>query len=260
MPELLEVERYRILAEGALGRRVADVATPDPWYLKGAAAGPALGQELVGARFSAARRIGKVLLLDTEAGPVVGIRFGMTGTLLLDGEDAVGPLLHVPNRTDPAWDRWSVTFDDGGRLVVRDPRRLGGVFLDLDLTGLGPDAAAVGLSGLAAALAGSGTPLKARLLDQSRLAGVGNLIADELLWRAGFSPCRPAGSLTSGEVRRLHRHLRATLAELTARGGSHTGDLQEERRPGGRCPRDGHGLLRATVGGRTTWWCPAHQR
>jgi len=144
-------------------------------------------------------------------------------------------------------------------MVVHDPRRLGGISLDPDLSGLGPDASSVGVAGLTAALAGSSAPLKARLLDQSRLAGVGNLIADEVLWRAGLSPLRPASSLSPPEVRRLHRNLIRTLADLNERGGSHLGDLMDERRLGGVCPKDGNPLTRSTVGGRTSWWCPAHQ-
>ncbi|MDQ4097729.1 MAG: hypothetical protein M3144_07680 [Actinomycetota bacterium] len=97
-------------------------------------------------------------------------------------------------------------------------------------------------------------------MDQARIAGVGNLVADEALWRAGLDPRRPAGSLDRAEVRRLHRHLRRTLDDLIARGGSHTGDLGPARRPGGFCPKDGAPLRRDTVGGRTTWWCPSHQR
>ena len=155
--------------------------------------------------------------------------------------------------------RWSTRFADGGVLAVRDPRRLGGVTLDPDLGRIGPDALAVTTSGLARALDGSMTALKARLLDQSRVAGIGNLIADEVLWRAGLSPVRPAGSLSPAEVRRLHRHLRLTLGLLSERGGSHLGDLVDERHPGGLCPRDGAALVRGVVGGRTTWWCPRHQ-
>ena len=97
-------------------------------------------------------------------------------------------------------------------------------------------------------------------MDQARLAGVGNLIADEVLWRAGLAPGRRAGELSPAELRRLHRHLAAALADMSERGGSHTGDLMEHRRAGGTCPRDGQPLRRDTVGGRTTWWCPAHQR
>jgi len=259
VPELIEVERYRVLAEGAVGRTVSAVGAPDSWFLKGATTAAALDAVLVGNRITDARRIGKLLLLDVDGGPVVGVRFGMTGTLLLDDADAVGPLLYAPTRRDPAWERWSLAFADGGRLVVHDPRRLGGVTLDPDLSGIGPDATVIGVAELAAALDGSSAPLKARLLDQSRIAGIGNLIGDELLWRAALSPVRPARSLSNVEVRRLHRNLVRTLAELTERGGCHLGDVTAERHPGGRCPRDGGPLTRTTVGGRTSWWCPAHQ-
>ncbi len=259
MPELVEVERYRTLAERALDRDVTAVRCPDPWFVKGAASGPSLTSALVGRHFTRARRIGKLLLLDVADGPVVGVRFGMTGSLLVDGDDAVGRLLYSSTRYDARWDRWSVTFADGGRLVVHDPRRLGGVTLDPDVSRLGPDAASLGPAGLARALAGSSAPLKARLLDQARVAGIGNLIADEVLWRAGLSPARPAASVTPAEVRRLHRHLVRTLDDLAERGGSHLGDLMDERHPGGLCPKDGCPLERATVGGRTSWWCPAHQ-
>ena len=259
MPELPEVESYRRTAEAALGRTVSSVSAPDPWFIKGGADGPAVRRALVGHRPTAARRIGKLLLLDVEGAPTLGIRFGMTGRLLVDGESGTDRLVYAPRRHDPKWDRFSIDFSDGGSLVVHDPRRLGGILLDPDVSGLGPDAATVTLSALAAALRGSKAPLKARLLDQSRLAGVGNLIADEALWRSRLSPLRPAGSLSPAEVRRLHRHLLGTIGDLTGRGGSHRGDLMEERRVGGRCPRDGTELVRSTVGGRTSWWCPSHQ-
>jgi formamidopyrimidine-DNA glycosylase len=259
VPELLEVETYRVLAEAALGRTIASVASPDAWFLKGAATGPALRRALVGSRFEDARRIGKLLLLDVDAGPTVGIRFGMTGTLIVDDQAGVDQMHYAPKRRDPVWDRWAVRFGDGGSLVVHDPRRLGGVLLDPDVSTLGPDAFAITRAQLAATLQESRAPLKARLLDQSKVAGIGNLIADELLWRAGLSPVRASDSLTPNEVRRLHTHLGRTLADLTRGGGSHTGHLMEERRTGGHCPRDGHELNRSTVGGRTSWWCPHHQ-
>ena len=166
---------------------------------------------------------------------------------------------YASKRRDPVWDRWKVRFDDGGSLVVHDPRRLGGVLLDPDISGLGPDAAAITMAQLASTLGESRSPLKARLLDQSKVAGIGNLIADELLWRAALSPLRSSDSLTPNEIRRLHRNLGRTLSDLAGAGGSHTGQLMDERRPGGRCPRDGTELTRSTVGGRTSWWCRDHQ-
>ena len=260
MPELPEVEAYRRLAEAALGREIVEVDAPDAWFLKGGTDALTLRAVLEGQSFVAARRIGKLLLMDTSAGAVLGLHFGMTGRLYLDGRAGVDRLLYSSARDAPGWDRFAVTFADGGQLRVGDPRRLGGVFLDPDESRLGPDVLDLTPSGLRRALATSTTPLKARLLDQGRLAGVGNLLADEVLWRAGLDPRRPAGSLTPAEVRRLQRHLRTAATDLVARGGSHTGDLVSSRHPGGTCPRDGTALSRARVGGRTTWWCPVHQR
>jgi formamidopyrimidine-DNA glycosylase len=259
VPELIEVEAYRQLAVAALGRPIVEVGATDAWMVKGGVAPEAVGDALVGATFTAARRVGKLLLLDTP-GPTLGLRFGMTGVLELDGRRGVDQLQHASTRLDPRWVRLAVHFDDGGTLALRDPRRLGAVELDPDEGRLGVDALAIDRPGLGAALAGSATPLKARLMDQARVAGLGNLLTDELLWRAGLDPARPAGSLADDELDGLHGALSATLAELTARGGSHLGDLQGERGPGGRCPRDGTALERRTVGGRTTWSCPSHQR
>ena len=261
MPELVEVERYRALAEAtALDRAIASVDAPDGWYLKRGADGPALTAALRGESFVAARRRGKLLMLDTLGGAVLGLHFGMSGRLLVDGLAGVDRLLYSPVAEEARYDRFRVLFADGGAMAMRDPRRLGGVELDPDEGRLGPDALTVTRADLRRALGGATVALKARLLDQSRLAGVGNLIADEILWRAGLAPTRPAGGLSPAALRRLHAHLGPGIAELIERGGSHTGELMPERRPGGRCPRDGALLVRATVGGRTTWWCPRHQR
>jgi formamidopyrimidine-DNA glycosylase len=262
VPELPEVESYRRLAEDrALRRPIAAVDAGDAWYLKGGVTGASLTAALVGRRFTSAHRRGKLLLLATsDGGPVLGLRFGMSGRLVVDGTPGVDELWWAPNRHDPRWDRFAVRFTDGGSLAMSDPRRLGGVTLDPAEDRLGPDALTVRPSELRRAVAGSRAPLKARLLDQAHLAGVGNLIADEALWRAGLSPTRPAGSLSGAEVRRLHRHLRATLQDFMGAGGSHTGRLMAERRPGGHCPKDHAPLVRATVGGRTSWYCPLHQR
>ncbi len=259
MPELPEVETYRALATRALGRTIAAVEAPDAWFLKAGLRPDVVVSTLTGARFVADRRIGKLLLLDTDIGVVVGLRFGMTGRLLVDGIAAIARLEYAGARDNTTWDRFVVRFADGGDLRVRDPRRLGGVAFDPDESRLGVDALAVTPSQLSALLRGSTAPLKARLMDQTRLAGLGNLLTDETLWRAGLDPARPSGSLSGPERRRLHRHLRRTLTELSARGGSHTGDLHIARSRGACCPADGAPLDRRTVGGRTTYSCPVHQ-
>ena len=265
MPELPEVEGYRALAERcALGRLVATVEAPDAWYLKRGLVAEAAVAALEDRQLVAARRRGKLLLLDAgplggEADLVLGLHFGMTGRLIVDGRASVDRLLYAPAGDETRHDRFTLRFADGGWLAMRDARRLGAVELDPDEDRLGPDALSATLSDVRTALDGSAVALKARLMDQARLAGVGNLIADEVLWRAGLAPGRPSSSLTANELRRLHRHLTSGLADLIRRGGSHLGDLQPERRPGGVCPRDHTDLSRAVVGGRTTWWCPRHQ-
>lgn len=255
VPELIEIESYRRQAEAVRGRRIVTVDLFDPAYWRGER--PA--DDLAGAIVEGVRRIGKLLLIDTGAG-ALGLRFGMTGRLLVDGCASIDRLEYASPRDLPEWHRFGLAFDGGGTLVITDPRRLGWVELDPDEERLGVDAAAVTVGELRRIAEGGRAPLKARLMDQSRLAGLGNLLTDEILWRASLDPRRPAGELSDAEVRRLHRHLRRVLEELGERGGSHTGELQAFRQPGAHCPRDGTPLRRDTVGGRTSWWCPAHQR
>ncbi|HEX6236775.1 MAG TPA: DNA-formamidopyrimidine glycosylase family protein [Acidimicrobiales bacterium] len=259
MPELIEVETYRRHAEAAVGRTVACVEAPDAWFLKGTTAGE-LEAVLPGRRIEAARRRGKLLVLDLDDGTRLGLRFGMTGRLLVAGSASIDRLEYSSGRNEPRWDRFTLHLDDGTDLRIRDPRRLGGVMLDPDEDRLGPDAPAVGPGDLDRVLASSTAPVKARLMDQGRIAGIGNLLADEILWRAGIDPARPAGQLDAAERERLLSAIHETLDVLTARGGSHTGDLRAALAADGMCPRDGARLESRRVGGRSTWSCPAHQR
>ena len=258
MPELLEIESYRRAAKPVVGRRIDTVHAPDEWYAKSGTTTDELRAVLPGLTIAATRRIGKLLLLDTD-GPTLGLRFGMTGRLLVDGGASIDQLEYSSDRNDPAWDRFGLGFERGGGLVIRDPRRLGGVELDPDESRLGPDATTVTLKPFREMLRASGAPVKARIMDQARLAGMGNLLTDDALWRAGIDPTRPANSLRDDEVARLHRAMRRTLAVLGERGGSHTGDMQPARVRGGACPKCGEVLRREDVGGRTTYWCSRHQ-
>ena len=260
MPELIEVEAYRQLAELALERKIIEVAAPDAWWLKGGLSADVLSDALVGRHFLAARRTGKRLMLDTSNhGPVLGLKFGMTGRLIVDGRLGVEKLEYSSDRALPAWDRLVVAFADGGDLRVRDPRRLGGAEIDPEESRLGPDAVGLTLAGLRKVLGSGRIALKARLMDQSKIAGLGNLLVDEALFQAGLDPARPAGTLDELELKRLHKAIKRTLANLTKRGGSHTGALQPARHREGLCPLDGAPLLRRTIGGRTTYSCPVHQ-
>lgn len=261
MPELIEVEVYRRLADEVVGRTITAVEAPDAWFLKGGMDVAQVTAALAGATVTATDRVGKLLLVRLAGErPTLGLRFGMTGRLVLDGHAPIARLEYASGRDEPAWDRFALRLDDGGRLRLSDPRRLGGVQLDPDLGALGPDAWTLTVAALRAALATSATALKARLLDQSRVAGLGNLLVDETLWRVGLDPRRAAGSLTPDEEARLAAAIRRTVRLLFRRGGSHRGDLQDHRHRDGRCPADGAPLRRETVGGRTTYWCPVHQR
>ena len=179
----------------------------------------------------------------------------MAGRIIVD-EDAAEP---------SKWDRFALEFDDGSRLALRDKRRLGRAVLDPDFSHVGPDAEGIGRDAFRERIGRGHTPLKARLLNQHVISGIGNLLADETLWQARIDPRRDTGSLSTEELDRLRRALRAALRSAIRQGGVHTGTFVRVRRGprggrgGGLCPRDGHALERATVGGRTTYWCPACQ-
>jgi formamidopyrimidine-DNA glycosylase len=269
LPELIEVESARQLIEArALDRVVESVYAPDPWFLKRGLTPELVSAVLPGLRLVQARRRGKLLLVDTASpdgaapdagGPVLALHLGMSGRVLVDHEAAGDPLLYASNAENPAWHRFGLRFADGGSLYLRDPRRLGAVELDPDEERLGPDALDLRLPDLRRIVSRSRAPLKAVLMDQGRIAGLGNLLVDEILWRAGLDPDRPADSLDAGEQAALQRAIRTTLRVLMRRGGSHTGDLMAQRVPGGYCPRDGTPLERRRIGGRTTYSCPLHQ-
>ncbi len=194
---MIEVEQYRRAVDRAVGRTIRRVDAPDGWYLKGATTAAGLRAALRGRLLLGTRRIGKLLLVDTD-GPVLGLRFGMTGRVLVDGQGPIERLEYSSARVEPAWVRFALDFAGGGRLEIVDPRRLGGVELDPPEDRLGPDALAIGAAQLRAGLGASRAPVKAWLLDQHRVAGVGNLLADEVLWRAGIDPAR-AGRRPHGQ-------------------------------------------------------------
>lgn len=259
MPEILEVEAARqVLGAHALDREIVRIHAPDSWFLKRGTTGAALRHALIGNSFTEARRIGKQIVLDTKDPDVrVGVHLGMSGRVLVDGEEAGDPLLYASNRRVVKWHRFGVHFADGGSFMLRDPRRLGAIELEPDESRLGPDALKLTARQLDHALAARVAPVKAVLMDQARVAGLGNLLTDEALWRAAIDPLRAAVAVDTDERRTLHRAIRATLRVLGRRGGSHTGDLPRDL--DALCPRDGGALLRRRIAGRTTYSCSVHQ-
>jgi formamidopyrimidine-DNA glycosylase len=271
VPELPEVETARrLIADEALGRWIAAVDDEDTFVCRPHPPGQ-LGQALTGRTLTAAHRRGKTMWCETsgldgsaDAGPSLGIHLGMGGRIVVTRQDGQAAEGGGPRRRDAqprkaVWDRFTLTFADGGSLVLFDKRRLGRIRLDPDIDALGPDAAEVTQAQFRA-LIGKGTiAVKARLLDQSKIAGVGNLLADEALWRARLPPAARVNTLRGPEVDRLYRALRAATESAVRKGGVHTGDVIAARHPGGTCPRCGAEMRHGTVGGRSTWWCSREQ-
>ncbi len=259
MPEGIEVEYYRQTALRALNREIRLVGTVDQNYLRDGHSLIDIKNLLEGNTFEFANRRGKLLVLSVSNGLSIGLRFGMTGRLLVDGVSAIETLEYSSTKNEPKWDRFSLKFSDGGTLSIRDPRRLGAVQINPDIEILGVDLYEVTIPSLLKALGGSSRALKTCLMDQSKIAGLGNLLTDEILWRSSIDPRRAANSLAYDEQKRLAYHIRQTVKQLTKLGGSHTGKLQAHRVTGGLCPKDGEPLERYTIGGRTTYSCPLHQ-
>ena len=245
MPELPEAERARqALEHHALGRVVADADDSDPYVCRPLAPG-GLREALVGHRVTGVARVGKQLLVETD-GPVLGLHLGMSGSLRFDADPGL------------RFKRFALAFTDGGYMVLRDPRRLGRVTLDPARGRLGPDALEVSLDRFRDLVGRSRAPVKARLLNQQALAGVGNLLADEALWRAGIDPRRRGVDLDRDELARLRRAVRTSIRGALKAGGTGRSPFARSRSLG-ICPRHGSELAMAKVGGRTTRWCPLDQ-
>jgi formamidopyrimidine-DNA glycosylase len=153
---------------------------------------------------------------------------------------------------------WCETSEDGPDLGLH--LGMGGrVRLNPGIDALGPDAAEVTPADFRSLITRGSVAVKARLLDQSRIAGVGNLLADEILWQARVHPAARTDTLGPADADRLYRALESALESAVARGGVHTGDVIAARHPGGSCPRCGAEMRHGTVGGRSTWWCSREQ-
>ncbi|MFJ6946652.1 Fpg/Nei family DNA glycosylase [Streptomyces wuyuanensis] len=259
MPELPDVEGFReVLNSCGRGRRVTNVEVRDPGVLRGVTV-RRLRNEVEGERLGEPRRHGKWLIAPIDDGPALVWHFGMTGALVCASAD---------EPFDPH-DRVVLTLDDGQQLRYRDQRKLQGVQLAGSeaavghiLADLGPDALAVSREEFRELLDGRRGAVKNVLMDQSALAGLGNLLSDEILWRAGVAPDRAARELSAAETRDLHTAMRRVLsssvrvARVPPRRSWLTG-RRDDSDP--RCPRCGGPLRSRRFSGRRTLWCPRCQ-
>jgi len=280
MPELPEVEAARrLLTRAAVGRRiVAARIAPDPIVFQGVS--PArIRRALVGRRVVAAHRHGKHLWLELDQRPWPCFHFGMSGGIEVRGRQRQRLMVEGRRAREEPWPprflKLHLTLDDGGEVAFRDARRLGRVRLRHDpaaeppISLLGFDALHdVPSSGrLAALFAKRAAPVKAVLLDQSFSAGVGNWIADEVLYQARIDPRRRTDTLTRAEIGRIRSRLRSVIATAVRAGADsdrfprtwlfHTRWSKRLQRP--MTPR-GELIRYLTVGGRTTAWVAEVQR
>jgi formamidopyrimidine-DNA glycosylase len=264
MPELPEVEASRRRIQRWLGgRRLTQVMVVDDPVVFAGASPRSVVAALRGRRVRAVRRRGKHLWLELDRRPWIAFHFGMTGWFYF----------YRREEERPRFLKIEIVAADGRRLAYADARRFGRVRVQHDpaseppvsrlgfdpLEGLPP------AGDLAAHLARRKAPLKAVLLDQSLFAGVGNWVADEVLYQARLSPRRPAQSLSPSEVRRLRHRLHDVIARAVAVGADsdrfpstwlfHT---RWGRRAGALTARD-EPIVHETIGGRTTAWVPSRQ-
>jgi formamidopyrimidine-DNA glycosylase len=287
MPELPEVETVcRQLDPEIEGRRIERLDVLDPRWCRPVP--PAeMEAEVGGATIRGLGRRGKYLLLGLDGERTLVMHLRMTGNLVLvDGAAKLDPsegmrLYEGERSTSERHLRARFALDDGRELWFTDPRRFGEAFLvdDADLAGrfarlgvepLSADFTAAALGEIAA---GRTAPLKSFLLDQSAIAGVGNIYADEALFRARLHPLSPAGSMRAEHHEALREGVIAALEAGIDGGGASIDDYRDGRGERGRmqdeflvhtregepCPRCEGPIARIVVAGRSTYYCPACQ-
>lgn len=282
MPELPEVETVRRGLEPVMtGQLVlrADVNRPDlRWPLP-----PDMAPRLTGARVLALRRRSKYILADLSTDETLLIHLGMSGRMLISGQ--VLGAFHQDHPARQKHDHVVLHMENGTRVTFNDARRFGA--MDLIPTGaadshpllarLGPEPLGNGFdaSYLEARLSGRNTPIKAALLDQHLVAGLGNIYVCETLFRAGISPKRKAGQISASKVSALVPIIREVLSEAIEAGGSSLRDYRQADgelgyfqhsfqvydREGGACLSPGctGRIARIVQSGRSSFYCPLCQ-
>ncbi len=287
MPELPEVETVcRQLEPEIEGRRIARLEVLDPRWCRPMLAAM-LEKAVEGSQIEGLTRRGKYLLLGLEGERTLVMHLRMTGNLVLvEGESKLDPsegrrLYENERSVSERHLRARFGLDDGRALWFTDPRRFGEAFLidDADLDerfaklGVEPFSEQFTAEALGEMAAGRTVPLKSFLLDQSGVAGVGNIYADEALFRARLHPLSPAGSMKPEHHEALRDAVVAALAAGIDGGGASIDDYRDGRgergtmqdeflvhtREGEPCPECGGAIVRIVVSGRSTYYCPSCQ-
>lgn len=260
MPELPEVEIYkRYLDATALRQRIARVEVQNVYVLKGVSA-RALARRLDGRFLETSRRHGKHLFVRTDGEFWLRLHFGMTGSLQYFKRSAA-----VPRHA-----RVVFGFTNNHRLAFNDQRQFGEIGLVRNVDeflkrhALGPDALKIDLPKFRYILGNHRGAVKSVLLNQQIIAGIGNLYADEILFRARIHPATDVSRLGDKALTKLFRAsdhvLRKAIAAKAGANQLPNSWLLSHREKGSKCPRCGRVLRSLTIGGRTAWFCPHCQR
>jgi len=260
MPELPEVETFkRYLDRTSLRQRIINVEVRDAYVLKRVSARE-LARRLKSRRFESSRRHGKHLFVRAGDKLWLRLHFGMTGSLEYLNQDKL-----VPKTA-----RVIFRFANNCLLAFDDQRKFGEIELIKDVDEflqtrfLGPDALEISLSQFKAIVGNHRGAVKAILLNQQLIAGIGNLYADEILFHARTHPAIQAARLSDKDLRRLFRATRYVLEKAIALKTDFNrlpkSWLLTQRGKAGRCPRCGRALKSSTIGGRTAWFCPHCQK
>lgn len=260
MPELPDVEAYRRhLAATSLHRRIDRVEHVSTEMLTGVSAS-ALKRKLVGTSLGKSRRHGKYMFARTDDGPWLVLHFGMTGRLECRKHDGL----------DGAHTRLLLALHDGRSLAFEDQRKLGGIWLTDDVDGfiaarrLGPDALDADKAGFFHALEGRRGAVKATLMNQSIVAGIGNVYSDEILFQARLHPRRPIQRLDERDRVQLHRTVQRVLRTAADRKADPERMprtwLLPHREEGEPCLRCGGHVERIRAAGRSAYLCPRCQK
>ena len=259
MPELPDVEVYRrYLDATALHQPIDRVEVDGPRLLRDSSP-HGLGRRLKGRSFDAGRRHGKYLFATLDGGDTLVLHFGMTGRL---------DYARKPD-DPPPHTACLFVFTNGARLAYVASRKLGRIAVAespaafVDAQALGPDALAIERDAFVEAGRKRRGGVKSWLTDQQRIAGIGNVYADEILYHAGIHPQRSLPDLDDDELRTLHRVMREVLEAAIAAGADPermpADFLLPHRRKGGSCPGCRSRIRKLSVSGRTSWYCPACQ-
>ncbi len=271
MPELPEVETVvRHLRKKIRGKRIVDftaTAGAERIFRLSAQANrknfAEVKKQVLRKKIEGVERIGKNILLRLSGNTCLGIHLMMTGKLLLDPQN------------ENKHDRFIIGLSGRTKLVFNDIRKFGRCRIITDAKKLnGEDALSLNFETFKLLIKDRKTPIKSFFLDQSKIAGIGNIYADEILWQAGVHPARRADSLKIEEIKNIFHAIKTVLRMAIKKGGTSSRDYRKPdgteggyykirrvyQRTGQKCPQDGARIRKIKINGRSTHFCPKHQK